>query len=133
MNNQLSLEDARKAQKQLAKQFNAIGRSLVLSNNETWELFLEQKESEIIPREVLPVLKSVLLGKPIVPIEVYRDMAADALKKFQYCPVIRVLHKMTDGNLMPELVQHSLKMTAVIMAGQASLDSSAQKLRLNHY
>ena len=117
MNNQLSLEDARKAQKQLAKQFNAIGRSLVLSNNETWELFLEQKESEIIPREVLPVLKSVLLGKPIVPIEVYRDMAADALKKFQYCPVIRVLHKMTDGNLMPELVQHSLKMTAVIMAG----------------
>ena len=54
MNNQLSLEDARKAQKQLARQFNAIGRSLVLSNNETWELFLEQKESEVIPREVLP-------------------------------------------------------------------------------
>ena len=116
MNNQLSLEDARKAQKQLASQFNAIGRSLVLSNNETGELFLEQKESEIIPREVLHVVKSVLLGKPIVPIEVYRDMAAGSLKKFQSCPVIHVLHKMTNGNLMPELVQHSLKMTAVVVA-----------------
>ena len=124
MNNQLSLEDARKAQKQLAKQFNAIGRSLVLSNNETWKLFLEQKESEIIPREFLTVLKSVLLGKPIVPMEVYRDMAAHSLKKFQYCPVISVLHKMADGNLMPELVQHFLKMTADVLRPEAQPGSS---------
>lgn len=82
MNNQLSLEDARKAQEQLAKQFKEIGRSLILSNKDTWELFLYWIESDVIPREVLPLLESVLLGRPIVPIEVYGDMATEALKKF---------------------------------------------------
>ena len=112
MNNQLSLDDARIAQEHLAKQFNELGRSLVLSNQETWELFLEQEESKLIPEMFLPVVKSILLGKPSIPIELYRDMVTDALKKFKYCPVIRVLHKMTDEQLMPELVQHSLKITA---------------------
>ena len=112
MNKQISLDDARIAQEHLAKQFNELGRSLVLSNQETWELFLEQEESKLIPEMFLPVVKSILLGKPSIPIELYRDMVTDALKKFKYCPVIRVLHKMTDEQLMPELVQHSLKITA---------------------
>ena len=116
MNNQLSLDDARIAQEHLAKQFNELGRSLVLSNQETWELFLEQEESKLIPEMFLPVVKSILLGKPSIPIELYRDMVTDALKKFKYCPVIRVLHKMTDEELMPELVQHSLKMTAKVLS-----------------
>ena len=119
MNSQLSLDDAQKAQIQLATQFNQIGRSLVLSNEETWELFLAQKESDRIPREFLPIVKSILLGKPTVPIVVYRDIAAEALRKYHYCPVIRVLMKMTDGELMPELVQHSLKMTADVLRPEA--------------
>jgi len=125
MNNQLSLDDARKAQEQLATQFNQIGRSLVLSNEKTWELFLKQKESDIIPRESLPIIKSILLGNPNVPIQVYRDIAAEALKKYHYCPVIRVLMKMTDGSLMPELVQHSLKMTADVLRPEALPGPSA--------
>jgi len=119
MNNQLSLDDARKAQEQLATQFTKIGRSLVISDEKVWELFLEQKESDRIPKEFLPIVKSILLGKPIVPIDVYRDIAAEALKKYHYCPVIRVLMKMTDGELMPELVQHSLKMTADVLRPEA--------------
>ena len=65
----LSLEDTRTAQVYLAKQFNEIGRSLVLSNQETWEVFLEQEETKLIPEQFLPVLKSVLLGKPNVSLE----------------------------------------------------------------
>ena len=124
MNNQLSLDDVRKAQEHLAKQFNELGRSLVLSNQETWELFLEQEESKLIPETFLPVVKNIFLGKPIVPIEVYRDIVSNALKKFHYCPVIRVLHKMTDEELMPELVQHSLKMTAKVLSPEVEEDSN---------
>ena len=96
MNNQLSLDDARMAQEHLTKQFNELGRSLVLSNQETWELFLEQEESKLIPETFLPVVKSIFLGKPNIPIEMYRDIVDKALKKFKFCPVIRVLNKMTD-------------------------------------
>ena len=124
MNNQLSLDDARKAQEHLAKQFNELGRSLVLSNQETWELFLEQEESKLIPETFLPVVKNIFLGKPSIPIEMYRDIVAKALKKFKYCPVIRVLHKMTDEELMPELVNHSLKMTAKVLSSEVEEDSN---------
>ena len=125
MNNQLSLDDARKSQVQLVTQFNQIGRSLILSNEETWKLFLEQEESDVIPREHLPIIKSVLLGRPIVPIEVFRDMSSDVLKKLQYCPVMRVLYKISGGDLMPELVQHYLKMTADVLRPEALPGPSA--------
>ena len=124
MNKQISLEDARIAQEHLAKQFNELGRSLVLSNQETWELFLEQEESKLIPEMFLPVVKSIFLGKPSISIELYRDMVTDALKKFKYCPVIRVLHKMTDEQLMPELVQHSLKITAKALDEEVETNSN---------
>ena len=124
MNKQISLDDARIAQEHLAKQFNELGRSLVLSNQETWELFLEQEESKLIPEMFLPVVKSILLGKPSISIELYRDMVTDALKKFKYCPVIRVLHKMTDEQLMPELVQHSLKITAKALDEEVETNSN---------
>ena len=124
MNKQISLDDARIAQEHLAKQFNKLARSLVLSNQETWELFLEQEESKLIPEMFLPVVKSILLGKPSIPIELYRDMVTDALKKFKYCPVIRVLHKMTDEQLMPELVQHSLKITAKALDEEVETNSN---------
>jgi hypothetical protein len=115
MNKQLSIEDLQKYQNLLARQFNEVGRSLVLTNKETWALFLEQEESEIIPRDHLPALKSILLGSPNIPIEVFRDIATEVLKKHKFCTIIRVLHKMTNGNLMPELVNHSLKMTSQVL------------------
>ena len=115
MKEQLSIEDLKKYQNLLAKQFNELGRSLVLSNKETWSLFLEQKESDIIPRDHLPAVKGILLGSPTLPIEMFRDVATEVLKKHKFCTIIRVLYKMTNGNLMPELVNHSLKMTALVI------------------
>tara|TARA_X000001036_G_scaffold389702_1_gene386928 strand:+ start:403 stop:756 length:354 start_codon:yes stop_codon:yes gene_type:complete len=115
MKKQLTLEDVQKYQNLLAKQFNEVGRSLVLSNQETWRMFLAQEESDIIPREHLAVVESILLGRPIITIEVFRDLATEVLKKYKYCTIIRVLHKMTEGNLMPELVDHSLKMTSLVL------------------
>ena len=123
MNNQLSLDDVRKYQDLLAKQFNEVGRSLVLSNQETWTLFLAQEESDIIPKEHLAVVESILLGRPIITIEVFRDLATEVLKEYKYCTIIRVLHKMTDGNLIPELVDHSLKMTSQVINNEPETDS----------
>ena len=68
MRKQLTLEDVQKYQDLLAKQFNEVGRSLVLSNQETWELFLAQEESNIIPRGHLALVESILLGRPIITI-----------------------------------------------------------------
>ena len=93
MYDQLTLNDARKYQQLLAKQFNEVGRTLVLSNQKTWELFLAQEESNEIPREHLPVIKSILLGRPNVPIDVFRDLAAERLKKYKYCSIMPVLSK----------------------------------------
>ena len=124
MKEQLSLRDLQKYQNLLARQFNEIGRSLVLNNKETWALFLAQKESDIIPRDHLPAVESILLGSPIIPIEVFRHIASEVLKKQKYCTIIRVLHKMTNGNLMPELVDHSLKMTALVLNPEVQPDPS---------
>ena len=126
MYDQLTLNDARKYQQLLAKQFNEVGRTLVLSNQETWELFLTQEESNEIPREHLPVIKSILLGRPNVPIDVFRDLAAERLKKYKYCSIMPVLLKMTnDEELLPELVEHSLKMTAALIKPEVQRDPSA--------
>ena len=119
MKEQLSIKDLQKYQNLLAKQFNEIGRSLVLNNKETWALFLAQEESDIIPRDHLPAVESILLGSPIIPIEVFRDIAVEVLKKHKFCTIIRVLFKMTNGNLLPELVNHSLKMTAAVITPEA--------------
>ena len=124
MRKHLTLEDVQKYQNLLAKQFNEVGRSLVLSNQETWELFLAQEESDIIPRGHLAVVESILLGRPIITIEMFRDLATEVLKEYKYCTIIRVLHKMTNGNLMPELVDHSLKMTSLVLDTEVETDSN---------
>ena len=119
MNHQLTLEDTEKYLNLLAKQFNEVGRSQILSNEKTWALFLAQKESDVIPREHLTVVESILLGRPIITVETFRELATQVLREYKYCTIIRVLHKMTDGNLLPELVEHSLKMTACVLRPEA--------------
>ena len=125
MNHQLTLEDTEKYLNLLAKQFNEVGRSEILSNEKTWAMFLAQKESDVIPREHLTVVESILLGRPIITVEVFRDLATQVLKEYKYCTIIRVLHKMTDGNLLPELVEHSLKMTADVLRPEVLPNPSA--------
>ena len=115
MNHQLTLEDTEKYINLLAKQFNELGRSQIMSNEKTWAMFLAQKESDIIPREHLTVIESIFLGNPIIPIEAFRDIATNVLRKYKYCTIIPVLYKMANGNLLPELVNHSLKITACVL------------------
>ena len=115
MNHQLTLEDTEKYINLLAKQFNELGRSQIMSNEKTWAMFLAQKESDIIPREHLTVIESIFLGNPIIPIEAFRDITTNVLRKYKYCTIIPVLYKMANGNLLPELVNHSLKITACVL------------------
>ena len=91
MDSVLTLKDLLKYQDLLAKQFSEIGRLSLLSNTETWELFLAQEESDIIPRDHLPAVKGILFGSPTLSIEVFRDVATGVLKKHKYCTIIRVL------------------------------------------
>ena len=116
MNNQLTLKDAQKYQNLLATQFNEIARSLILSNEETWELFLKQKESEVIDPVHLPIIKGVLFSKPAMSIKDYRDALCAVITQNKHCQIIPIFNSMTDGNLLPELVQHHSKITAVILS-----------------
>ena len=125
MNHLLTLEDTEKYLNLLAKQFNEVGRLELLSNEKTWAMFLAQEESDKIPREHLTVVESILLGRPIITVEVFRDLATQVLKEYKYCTIIRVLYKMTGGNLLPELVNHSAKMTACVLTPEAQQDPSA--------
>ena len=115
MTKQLTLEDTEKYLNLLAKQFNEVGRLELLSNEKTWAMFLAQEESDIIPRENLPVIESIFLGNPIIPIEAFRDIATNVLREYKYCTIMPVLHKMANGNLLPELVNHSVKMTVCVL------------------
>ena len=79
MKDKLSIQDLEKYQNLLAIQFNEVGRSLVLTNKETWEMFLAQKESNLIPRDHLPAVESILLGSPNITIEMFRDLATGVI------------------------------------------------------
>ena len=124
MNNQLSLKDAQKYQNLLARQFNEIARSLVLSNDETWELFLKQKESEVLDPVHLPIIKGVLFSQPAMSIKDYRDTLCAVIAQNKHCLMIPIFNSMTDGNLLPELVQHHSKITADILSTQDQTNSS---------
>ena len=124
MNNQLTLKDAQKYQNLLANQFNEIARSLVLSNDETWELFLKQKESEVLDPVYLPIIKGVLFSQPAMSIKDYRDTLCAVIAQNKHCLMIPIFNSMTDGNLLPELVQHHSKITADILSTQDQTNSS---------
>ena len=124
MNNQLTLKDAQKYQNLLASQFNEIARSLVLSNEETWELFLKQKESEVLDPVHLPIIKGVLFSQPAMSIKDYRDTLCAVIAQNKHCLMIPIFNSMTDGNLLPELVQHHSKITADILSTQDQTNSS---------
>ena len=116
MKEQLTLKDAQKYQNLLATQFNQIARSLVITNEETWELFLKQRESEAIDQVHLPIIKGVLFSKPAMSIKDYRDILCAVIAQNKHCQMIPIFHSMTDGNLLPELVQHHSKITATILS-----------------
>jgi hypothetical protein len=116
MNNQLTLKDAQKYQNLLAQQFTEIARSLIKTNEETWELFLKQKESEVLDPVYLPIIKGVLFSKSAMSIKDYRDTLCAVISQNKFCLMIPIFNSMTDGNLLPELVQHHAKITAVILA-----------------
>ena len=115
MNNPLTLKDAQKYQNLLARQFNEIGRSLILSNDETWEMFLNQKESEVINSAHLPIIKGVLFNQPTISIKDYRDALCEVIAQNKFCQLMPIFHSMTEGNLLPELVQHHSKIIAAIL------------------
>ena len=116
MNNQLTLKDAQKYQNLLAQQFTEIARSLIKTNEETWKLFLKQKESEVLDPVYLPIIKGVLFSKPAMSIKDYRDTLCAVIAQNKFCLMIPIFTSMTDGDLLPELVQHHSKITAVILA-----------------
>ena len=116
MTNELTLKDSKKYSDLLSKQFNKIGRYEMISNEETWALFLKQPLVQEIDPSHLPIIKSILFGKPTLSIKDYRDALVEVIGQNKYYRVISILHSMTNGNLIPELIHQSNKINSVILA-----------------
>lgn len=117
--NQVTLEDARKYQDLISDQFRKIARSEVMSREDLWEGLIRGNKFHMMPQEWLPPVKSIFMGKPIITIDEFRDAITHQLKTHQYCFMIRVLYELAEGNLIPELTQHSLKITADVVGQEA--------------
>ena len=116
MTNELTLKASKKYSDLLSKQFNKIGRSEMISNEETWALFLKQPLAKKIDPCHLPIVKGIFFGKPTLSIKDYRDALVEVIGQNKYCQVIAILHSMTNGNLLPELVHQSNKINSIILA-----------------
>ena len=115
MDSTLTLKDAQKYRDLLAKQFTEITKS----DEQSWETFTRQKDFGVIATEYVPIIKGILQGNATISIKDYRDALVGAIKQNKYCLVIPVLHSMTDGNLLPELSEHYLKITSIILTEEA--------------
>jgi len=111
MDSTLTLIDAQKYRDLLAKQFTEITKS----DEQAWETFTRQKDFSVIATEYVPIIKGILEGNATISIKDYRDALVGAIKQNKYCLVIPVLHSMTDGNLLPELSEHYLKITSILL------------------
>ena len=115
MDSVLTLKDAQKYQDLLAKQFSEVALTFNLSEDQTWELFLNQETSSELYQEYLPTIKGVMQGKTTLLIKDWRDMVVGSIQKDKYCRLIPVLHSMSDGNLLPELRDHYVKIKSIIL------------------
>ena len=116
MTGDLTLKDAQIYKDLLAKQFDEIGRELMISDEKTWEIFLNHEDTQKIHPNNLPIVKGILLGKSELSIQKYREELVGCIRENKFCRVIPILHSMTNGNLLPELISHSNKINAIILS-----------------
>tara|TARA_B100000965_G_scaffold190783_1_gene159241 strand:- start:2084 stop:2434 length:351 start_codon:yes stop_codon:yes gene_type:complete len=116
MTNQLKLKDAKKIQRLVADQFKEIGKIEMLSEEETWSMFLKQAETKEIDPKNLPMVKGILFGNSTLAIKDYTELLVKVIKKRKYCPILTILDSMTKGNLLPELVHQYEKFRAEILS-----------------
>ena len=119
MTKELTLKDAQLYKDLLAKQFDEIGRELMINDEQTWEIFLNHEDTQKIHSNNLPIVKGILLGKSELSIQKYRDELVRCIRENKFCRVIPILHSMTNGNLIPELVSHSNKINAIILSSKS--------------
>ena len=116
MTKELTLKDAQLFKDLLAKQFDEIGRELMINDEQTWGIFLKHEDTQKIRSNNLPIVKGMLLGKSELSIQKYRDELVGCIRENKFCRVIPILHSMTNGNLIPELVSHSNNINAIILS-----------------
>ncbi len=116
MDSVLTLKDSQKYQDLLAKQFSEVAQASNISNEECWQLFLNQEPIQKVPQANLPTIKEVLNGNSSLLLKDWRNIIIENIKREKYCTLIPVLYSMAEGKLLPELVSHYLKITSIILS-----------------
>ena len=96
----------------LSKQFISIARKEFLTNEKTWQLFLDQPDSLKIAKHKLPRIKGILFGTK----KVFSDVLIKEILEYNHCQIIPVLYSMNEGNLSNELVSHSSIIIAKVLS-----------------
>lgn len=122
----LTLTDAQKYKDLLAKQFSKIDAE---SKEDRWNNFLEMKDSKSIRKENLPIIRGLLEGKSCLAIKDFRNIIIERIQKDKYCTIIPVLYEMTEGDLLPELIAHYLKIVSIILSEEDMLDAYTVRYR----
>lgn len=122
----LTLTDAQKYKDLLAKQFSKIDAP---SKDVRWNNFLEIKDSKFIPRENLPVIRGLLEGKDCLAIKDFRNIIIERIQIDKHCSIIPVLYEMTEGDLLPELIAHYLKIVSIVLSEEDMLDAYTVRYR----
>ena len=129
MDSVLTLKDAQKYQDLLAKQFSEVAQTSNISNEECWQLFLNQEPTQKVPQDNLPTIKEVLNGNSSLLLKDWRNIIIDNIKREKYCTLIPVLFGMAEGKLLPELVSHYLKITSIILSEEDMQDPYTVRYR----
>ena len=99
------------------KQFKYIARSLMITDEQAWELFLKQRTARELDRDFLSKLKSkadlkaVLFGQLVLPI----DVVIVRLRMKGHCDILPVLAEMSEEALLPELTAITNKILAIAL------------------
>ncbi len=95
----------------LAKQFKLIARNNMISTKEAWKLFMLDNAAKNIKADHIPIIQDTLREEAVLPLKELIGI----VKLYNYCPVIPVFYSMTNGNILPELVNLSNRLIAAAM------------------
>ena len=112
MNKIITSHDLERYSELLSKQFISIARQELLTNEEAWQLFLDQPDSFKIAKHKLPRIKGVLYGTK----KLNSDVLIKEIIENNHCQIIPVLYSMAEGNLSPELVSESIIIVAKVLS-----------------
>lgn len=97
--------------KLLSKQFIILSKNRMISRKELWKEFLNHAYLIKIKKIHLSIFQDILRGEDITTSSDFISI----IKEYKKCPITGILFKMTNGNLLPRLLELSYDFNALAL------------------